>query len=281
MYELIERGLCRNAGFPDFGKQDRGVTPGGVMDQFSAVTGNLMLGNPSEAQTLEIVIPPVIRFTESCYAVLTGAAYDSVYLSQAEVSPEISHAKVFKVTKGATLRFGKKQYGFRTYLSCRLASETPIDLGGRKRGPNGQLFGWSEPDNTVRVMKGSEYQYLERPEDFVDHPWKVGNDLSNMGMRLTCLRKMPSVSLENMISGAVSDGTVQLTPTGPIVLLRHRQTVGGYPRIFNVISADIDTLGQYQPGQIIRFKLVTNKTARMIARQKADVVEHMKRLWSL
>ena len=43
-----------------------------------------------------------------------------------------------------------------------------------------------------------------------------------------------------MISKHVTDGTIQLAPSGPIVLLRHRQTVGGYPRIANVIEAYIN-----------------------------------------
>ncbi len=41
------------------------------------------------------------------------------------------------------------------------------------------------------------------------------------------------------------NGTVQLTQSEPIILLKHRQTIGGYPRIFNVIYADVDLLVQY------------------------------------
>lgn len=64
-----------------------------------------------------------------------------------------------------------------------------------------------------------------------------------------------------MISQPVTDGTIQLAPSGPIVLLRHRQTVGGYPRIANVIEADISKLSQYTPGSKIRFKLVSLEEA--------------------
>ena len=71
-----------------------------------------------------------------------------------------------------------------------------------------------------------------------------------------------------MISEAVSDGTVQLTPKGPIILLKHRQTVGGYPRIFNVISSDVDLLGQYSPGQKIFFRKISIEEAIDISRLK-------------
>ncbi len=76
-----------------------------------------------------------------------------------------------------------------------------------------------------------------------------------------------------MISEAVSDGTIQLTPEGPIILLRHRQTVGGYPRIFNVITADLDLLGQYAPHQIIRFKEVTRDQAHSLLTKKNATIE--------
>lgn len=60
-----------------------------------------------------------------------------------------------------------------------------------------------------------------------------------------------------MISQPVTDGTIQLAPSGPIVLLRHRQTVGGYPRIANVIEADINKLSQFPPNTKVKFKLVS------------------------
>ena len=64
-----------------------------------------------------------------------------------------------------------------------------------------------------------------------------------------------------MISQPVTDGTIQLAPNGPIVLLRHRQTVGGYPRIANVIAADIKKLSQFVPNTKIKFKLVSLEEA--------------------
>lgn len=64
-----------------------------------------------------------------------------------------------------------------------------------------------------------------------------------------------------MISQPVSDGTVQLSPGGPIVLMRHRQTVGGYPRVVNVIEPDISKLAQFVPGSTIRFRLIENDEA--------------------
>jgi allophanate hydrolase subunit 2 len=276
MYELINKGLCRKVGLPDYGKQDRGVSPGGAMDLFSFETGNLMLGNPAAEPALEMMIAPEIRFLEECRVVLIGGTYDGVRLYIDGREQPVNHAEVFKVPSGSILRFGNRQVGFRTYLCCRKAESGAYNLIGRSRGPWDEIASWRDPDNCLRVMEGPEHRYLDHPDFFVKAPWKVSNDLSNMGMRLECLRDMPSVSLENMISGPVSDGTVQLTPKGPIILLRYRQTVGGYPRIFNVISADLDQLGQLMPGHIIRFRQVSLDEAGMTAARKAVALDNIR-----
>ena len=107
------------------------------------------------------------------------------------------------------------------------------------------------------MIKGPEFKYLKNPELFLKEGWTLTQDINNMGMRLSCGGRELNLEMPgNMISEAVSDGTVQLTPKGPIILLKHRQTVGGYPRIFNVITADVDMLAQYGPGQVVHFKEV-------------------------
>jgi allophanate hydrolase subunit 2 len=80
-----------------------------------------------------------------------------------------------------------------------------------------------------------------------------------------------------MVSAPVNDGTVQLTPSGPIILLRQRQTVGGYPRVLNVISADVDLLGQYAPFQFLYFRLVSLKEAQHAARTKKEDLERLRK----
>jgi antagonist of KipI len=43
-----------------------------------------------------------------------------------------------------------------------------------------------------------------------------------------------------------------------------QQTTGGYPKIANVISADLSSLGQLRPRDEIRFELVEMETARAL-----------------
>ena len=71
------------------------------------------------------------------------------------------------------------------------------------------------------------------------------------------------------ISEPVAPGTVQLPPDGqPIVLLADAQTVGGYPRIGHVISADLPRLAQLRPGDTLRFQAIDAVQARVLACQQ-------------
>jgi antagonist of KipI len=68
-----------------------------------------------------------------------------------------------------------------------------------------------------------------------------------------------------MISEAVACGTIQVPADGnPIILLRDRQTVGGYPKIAEVISVDLPKLAQMQPGKKVFFQEVSVETAQQL-----------------
>jgi antagonist of KipI len=61
-------------------------------------------------------------------------------------------------------------------------------------------------------------------------------------------------SKNEMVSSAVTIGTIQLLPNGQLLtLMADHQTVGGYPRVLQVIRADLPILAQLAPGSIIRF----------------------------
>lgn len=60
-----------------------------------------------------------------------------------------------------------------------------------------------------------------------------------------------------LLSSAVSFGTIQLLPDGQlIVLMADHQTTGGYPRIANVIGIDLPLLAQIGPNNKLAFQLI-------------------------
>ncbi len=268
MLKAIGNGLYKDVSCPAYGRQDIGITPGGAMDQFSYECGNILLGNPTGTPAWELLFAPEVCFEADCFFTLTGAVHKDAALQTASETLTIEHATVYFAPQGSILTLKNKIRGFRTYLCWKAADGR--NPAGTRRPAFEQIARWTDRDGHIRVIEGPEYRYLNDPDQFLKNYWKITWDTSEMGMRITSDKADLSVSLENMISEAVADGTVQLTPKGPIILLRHRQTVGGYPRIFNVISADVDLLGQFQPDQLLHFKQISLKQARKINRIKIE-----------
>ena len=69
--------------------------------------------------------------------------------------------------------------------------------------------------------------------------------------------------LENVVDSNIKSeglvkGVIQVPSDGnPIIMLSDHGTIGGYPKIANVISADFDKLVQMIPGSVIKFKQVS------------------------
>lgn len=264
---LLKPGICETSGLPVYGRQDIGVSPGGAMDCFSLRRGNLMLGNPEGSPALEILAAPEIKFLAPGHFVLTGACVPAS-LHSGDAVTEAEHSRVYPAEAGDRLTFGVKQYGLETYFCFRSRAEGGPG-GANAAVPYSAVSGWADAQGRIRVVPGPEYAYLEEPQLFFTNAWRTTYKMDKVGIRLTGEPRL-KIGIGNMISGAVADGTIQLTPDSPIILLRHRQTTGGYPRIFNVISADIDLLGQYAPNQAVHFVQVTLDEAREFARQKEE-----------
>ncbi len=270
-FRLLKPGICETVGLPVYGRQDVGVTPGGAMDCFSLRRGNLLLGNPPGAPALEMLVPPEIEFLTAGRFALTGARRAARIISGG-AAREAEHSRAYAVAPGDRLTLGEKQYGLRTYFCFRAGGPGVGAAAKTGAAPFSGVGGWADPQGRIRVLPGPEHGSLEEPQAFLENAWRTTLRMDKMGMRLAGEPRL-KCGAAGIVSGAVADGTVQLTPDGPIVLLRHRQTTGGYPRIFSVISADIDLLGQYAPGQVIHFAQVTPAEAREFARQKEKALE--------
>ena len=113
-------------------------------------------------------------------------------------------------------------------------------------------------DNIVRVIKGTNFNYFssEAQNIFFKEEYSVTRLVDRMGMRLD------GPNLENIINTNIKSeglirGTIQVPADGkPIILLSDHGTIGGYPKIAVVISADLDKVAQFSPGTKIRFEEV-------------------------
>jgi 5-oxoprolinase (ATP-hydrolysing) subunit C len=278
---LTGSGLAQEVGAPAYGRQDLGYSPGGPQDRFAMRTGNILLGNDDFAPALEIVQPPLIEFAADCLFVLTGAKRREAVLRAPRTAVGISHGAVARARPGDRLTLGEPEYGLRTYVCLApCAGRPPAVLKamlGRTRPAYRELSSWADPHGRIRVVAGPEFRRLKAPSAFLDQPWMAA-EMSDMGIRLEAAGDArPEVDRADMISQPVNDGTIQLTPKGPIVLLRRRATIGGYPRIFNVIGVDVDLLAQHGPGQVVRFRRVSLAAARAAARRQQKDLERLRR----
>ena len=82
-----------------------------------------------------------------------------------------------------------------------------------------------------------------------------------MGMRLEG-PKLKNIVNTNIKSEGLVKGVIQVPADGnPIILLSDHGTIGGYPKIANIISADMDKVAQLMPGTKINFKEVNLEEA--------------------
>tara|TARA_B100000161_G_scaffold225133_1_gene171080 strand:- start:803 stop:1747 length:945 start_codon:yes stop_codon:yes gene_type:complete len=124
----------------------------------------------------------------------------------------------------------------------------------------------------IRVIKGTNYDYFsdEAKKIFFKKEFIVSKLSDRMGMRLQG-PKIENIFDTNIKSEGLIKGVIQVPADGnPIIMLSDHGTIGGYPKIGVVISADYDKLVQLTPGSKIKFKEI-----------KLDEAENLFKLYDL
>ncbi|MEL7267675.1 MAG: hypothetical protein AAFP69_23090, partial [Planctomycetota bacterium] len=158
---------------------------------------------------------------------------------------------------GDRLRCVPGPVGCRLYIAAIPAGETQQSAPFRSQSG---AWDWVAEDDALRVLEGPEPDGLTHA---LSSPWRLRVDSNEMGIRLAPAsgsQQIPQVDFD-IESSPTQDGVLQLTPDGLIALMRHRGTLGGYPRIATIVGPDIDRMAQMQPGQMVRFRLVDMATA--------------------
>ena len=115
----------------------------------------------------------------------------------------------------------------------------------------------------IRVIKGTNFNYFsdESKRNFFKNEFKVSKLSDRMGMRLEG-KKIENIIDTNIRSEGLIKGVIQVPADGnPIIMLSDHGTIGGYPKIGVVISADYDKLVQLTPGSTIKFQEVDLNSA--------------------
>lgn len=207
------------------------------------------------------------------------------------VSRRTGPPRSFSLKPGDRLRIGGARSGARAYLAVRggfltgpvlgsRSSESPVEAGaclpvlpshGPSRRPRPGTSGPPEksgPEAPLRVLPGPDAPVL--PEGWTQEAlFQVGPLSDRVGVRLEDPGlPVPGQGSPQRRSAPVAPGAVQWTPGGLIVLGPTGGTMGGYPHVAHVISADLDRLAQLRPGDPVRFALVGLAEARRLARER-------------
>ncbi|HEY1022641.1 MAG TPA: hypothetical protein VGE06_10045, partial [Flavisolibacter sp.] len=113
--------------------------------------------------------------------------------------------------------------------------------------------------NVIDVIAGPEWDWLaeESKALFSKSRYPILPASDRMGYRLQG-EALVQVHKAQLLSSGVGFGTVQLLPSGQlVVLMADHQTTGGYPRIASVIAAHLPRLAQKGAGEELQFALTT------------------------
>lgn len=130
----------------------------------------------------------------------------------------------------------------------------------------------------VRVIRGDQFEdfTVESRQSFFEQPFQVSPQSDRMGYRLTGPTLALTSPLE-LISAAVTTGTIQVPPDGqPIILMADRQTIGGYPKIGYVASVDLPMIAQLRPGEAVRFQEISLHDAQRALYEREMMLKDIK-----
>jgi biotin-dependent carboxylase-like uncharacterized protein len=270
---IVDRGRPRT--------RSLGVAVGGAADRGSLALGNALVGNPPDAPALEIALAgPTLRAERKIGGVVFGAPFS---LESARQSLEAG--KTFTLQPGEELHIGGTALGVRAYLCVVGGFESPLVLGSRsslqpiQAGATISCQASHLPSRycpaielafasvvTLRVLPGLQADWF-REGEFESREFRVSPASNRMGLRLQS-RPLTMPDRE-LASEPVCPGSVQVTRDGQCIVLGvDGQTIGGYPKVAQVVQADLDLLGQLRPGQQLRFVGVTMEEATRLLRAR-------------
>ncbi|GAA4970274.1 biotin-dependent carboxyltransferase family protein [Algibacter aquimarinus] len=262
-----------------FGYQEYGVPYSGVMDLNATTLVNMLLGNDKNDSVVEMTMTG---------AKLQFSIKTAIVISGADMSPMINGNsiqlnKIVAINPNDILSFGKLNTGFRSYLgvlggfntetvmhsksmyksitkSFMLAANDKLQItevlsNHNKKHASIRFDTSYVSSKDLVVFKGPEFDMLsnEQQKALFNKSYTISKNNNRMAYQI---EEVVQNNLKPIITSAVLPGTVQLTPSGKlIVLMRDCQTTGGYPRVLQLEKSSISILAQKFTSKTIQFKL--------------------------
>jgi antagonist of KipI len=268
--------------------REYGVPPGGAFDRGSADLANALVGNPATCAVLELTLTGGIYQAACPLALaLAGAPMDARILSQDGSEQSLQMPLSCPLRPSERLVLGHVREGARAYLAVRGGWQTQQRLGSRsseERVRAGDVLpalpgsiptrhlgkpAWGPPCvEPLRIIAGPDGH---ADSGFNEAFWtgrmfRVESNSDRMGLRLGGEPVVVPAPADRL-SAPVAPGAVQVAGGQLIVLGVACGTMGGYPHVASVISADLDRIGQLKLGDMIQFRCVALADARDLDRQ--------------
>ncbi len=301
MIQIINPGIYTTVqDLGRYGFQEYGMPVSGAIDWFSHKLANKMLGNDVNAATLEAhYIGLEFEVLNKTYMAIAGGK-TTVFINEKEYNTSKAH----QLNKGDIVRIGNITRGFRIYIAFAGGIDVPVIMNSRSTYLRAKIGGYKgrilkagdkiniyspnhkikisnvskdmmlhwESHQTIRVTASTDIECftLEGVRTFLTSEYTISNQSDRMGYRL----EGPLIEhnrTADIISSGICNGAIQVPGNGnPIIMLADRQTIGGYSKIGNVITADLPVLGQLKPGDKINFKQVRLDEAHLILKKMED-----------
>ena len=280
-----------------------GISASGAADPLSLKIGNLIVGNKESASAIEMtIIGGEFQFDSECYIAISGCEFEASLDNN-----YITNQKAIDVKKGQILSFGQAKTGARAYLCIQggidvdnyLSSKSThilSGIGGYLGQPisKGDVLSFGINKNSIkpiifrqlldintskiRIISGLQSNFFDDKawSSFISNPFTVSNSSNRMGIRLDGNKILSNIESE-IITEGVPLGAIQVPGSGdPIISFVEHQTTGGYPKIANVIIADIHKVGQLKPGDKFQFNLVSKEEAEELRLEQMSFIKNLK-----
>ena len=266
-----------------------GVTNSGVMDEYAYFIANKLLKNQLDTNILEIGCSNVVFKVNKNTTISITGAFCEFFIN--DKPKELWQS--YEVKKNDILKIGKIINGNWIYLAVfggfniekefgSNSTSIKENLGGLhgNRLQKGDILPFCKTEKLNKTFLKKEfipkyenelvlrvilsYQYKDFPKDeiekFFSSDYFVTKDFNRMAFKLQ--GNKINCDIDGIISEAIAFGSIQIPKDGqPIVLLKERQTIGGYPKIGILLNIDCFRLSQAKIGTKIKFQEISYNEA--------------------
>ena len=294
--EIKRAGI--NTTFQDHGRQNLnhiGIPVSGAMDQRNYIIANALLKKNLNSPVIEFAYQgPLLKYKgEEIFIVITGdVKFQIIRDNKKQIAGEPYHVYLIQNNDQIDIQSTNRSvYGYisisedfildKTWGSYSINTKAKIGSNNGEKLSNNQKIDIDHKKkkltitnlnyvNTtieyIRVLRSINFDFFSEKSKkiFFNKEFKVTKLSDRMGMRLEG-QVLENVVNSNIKSEGLVKGVIQVPSDGnPIIMLSDHGTIGGYPKIANVISADLDKLVQMVPGSIIKFKEVSLEEAEKL-----------------